>query len=118
MLKFLFGLIVGSIVMLNSYAPASAVELFPDKSIKMLYINSCGECHGRRGKGGGDAPSLRNNEYIKISDQKVIKDIILKGVPKKETRYPGKYEDGMPETKGIAEEDAKKLTDMLRNWSK
>ena len=97
--------------------PVSAAEIFPNKSIKMLYINTCAECHGRRGKGGGDGPSLRNNDFVKKSDPEVITDLIAKGVLKEKRRYPEKYEEGMPATKNVKEEDIRLLTDLIKSWS-
>lgn len=116
MVNFIISFILCGALLLP--ALVSAAEIFPDKSIKMLYTNACAECHGRRAKGGGDGPSLRNNDFIRQSDVKIINEVIAKGVSKNKTRYPEKYEEGMPATKNITEEEVKKLSELMKSWNK
>lgn len=98
-------------------ALVSAAGIFPDKSIRMIYTNACAECHGRKAKGGGDAPSLRSNDFIRKSDIKIIKEVIVKGVTTGNSRYPGKYEEGMPATRNITGEEVKKLSELMKKWN-
>ena len=97
--------------------PVSAVEIFPNKSIKMLYVNSCAECHGRRAKGGGDAPRLRSNDIIRKSDIRIIDEMISKGIPKNKSSYPGKYEGGMPPFKKMSKEEIRELAKLIKDWN-
>lgn len=84
----------------------------------MIYLNACAECHGRKAKGGGDAPSLRNNDFIRKYDVGIITAMILKGVSKEKTRYPDKYEEGMPAINNISEEEIKRLSELIKKWNK
>ena len=95
----------------------SAAEIFPNKNIKIIYLNTCAECYGRKAKGGGDAPRLRSNDFLRKYDVGTINEMILKGVPKEKSRYPGKYEGGMPPTKNITEKEVKKLSELIKKWN-
>ena len=114
--RFVVIFILCGVFLLPTYI--SAAEIFPNKNIKMIYLNACAECHGRNAKGGGDAPSLRNNDFIRKYDVRTINEMLLKGVSKEKTRYPEKYEEGMPATKNITEEETKILSELIKKWNK
>lgn len=94
-----------------------AFDLFPNKSAKMLYINFCAECHGRKGHGAEEGPGLRNNDYIKKSDSKKIIALIKKGIQNTNSSYFGKFKEGMPASENLTEEETKTLAGLLKKWN-
>ena len=97
----------------NSFASS----LFPNKNAKMLYINYCAECHGRKGHGTEEGPGLRNNDAIKKSDSQIIIGLIKNGVQTPNPCYYGKYKEGMPASENLTEEETKTLANLLKKWN-
>ena len=96
---------------------AWASSLFPNKSVKMLYINFCAECHGRKGHGTEEGPDLRNNDAIKKSNADKIIGQIKKGIQNTNSRYLGKYKEGMPASENLTDEETKTLAGLLKKWN-
>jgi len=94
-----------------------ASGLFPNKRAKILYMNACAECHGRKGHGAEEGPGLRNNDYIKKSSPKKIIALIKKGIQNTNTRYFDKYIEGMPASENLTEEETKTLAGLLKKWN-
>lgn len=94
-----------------------ASDLFPNKGAKMLYINFCAECHGRKGHGAEEGPGLRNNDFIEKSDAKKIIGLIKKGIQNTNSRYLGKYKEGMPTSENLTEGETKTLAGLLKKWN-
>ena len=97
-----------------------AAGLFPDAGVKLLYMTHCAECHDRRGRGGAEGPSLKQNELIIKMDDKTLIKIISDGVLKKEKRHPVSEFAG--EMKGfsdtLSKEEIRSLTDLMRQWNR
>ena len=100
--------------------PVWAAGLFPDKEVKLNYMTHCAECHGRRGRGGAEGPSLKQNELITKMADKTVTSIISDGVPEKEKRHP--VTEFAEEMKGFSKnlsiEEIKSLTDLIRQWNR
>ena len=110
---FAFSVITGA-------ATISAAPLFPNADVKLLYMTNCAECHDRRGRGGADGPSVKQNELIIKMDNKTLTDTISKGVPKNEKRHP--VSEFAAEMKGFSKtlstEEIRSLTDLIRQWNR
>lgn len=101
-------------------SPVWADGLFPDAEVKMQYMTNCAECHGRKGRGSTEGPSLRDSEVIRKIDDKLLYKAISDGVSEKEKRHPAsEFEGEMPGfTDDLTKEEIKSLTSLMRKWNK
>ncbi len=107
-------------VMVLTFAQAGAGELFPDKTVKMIYVINCAECHGGQAEGSMDGPPLANVEFLTKSGLESILKIINKGVSGKDKRFPPeKLEAEMPGFSGdLTKDEAKALASLVKSWNK
>ncbi len=108
------GLLVGG------FLPAVAdAGMFPNNEIKFLYVNNCGECHGAKGRGSEEGPSLHDNELVKKSATGEIAKILVDGIPEEKKRYPetefAPPMDGYGEN--LSPEEIQKLAELMKSWS-
>ena len=96
-----------------------AEPLFPDADVKLLYMTNCAECHGRRGRGGADGPSLKQNDLIIEMDEETLFKTISAGVLKKEKRHPAsEFAEPMKGfAKSLAKEEIELLKNLMRQWN-
>ncbi len=109
------GLLVG-----GSLPVALAGGLFPDGQVKMLYVTNCAECHGAKGRGSEEGPSLHDNEYVKKRATGEIAKLIVDGIPEDKKRYP-ETEFASPMGgygENLAPEEIQKLAELMKSWSR
>lgn len=116
--------LTGITVVFGSAFMAEA-QTFPNREIKFLFVNSCGECHGRKAQGSEQGPSLRNSDYIAKIKTNLIRDIIAKGVKTKDTRFrAGRYKEAgkgyimEPYGENLAKDEIKTLADLVKSWNR
>lgn len=115
----MFRLLIALLISIIGLSPASALakKLFPSPQVKMIYVTNCAECHGAKGRGSEEGPSLHYNEFIKKSSPDVIKKILVEGISEDKKRYK-EFAAGMESYKeNLSREDIQNLAALMKSWN-